>query len=94
MVWASSWLPHELGGLVQPYSMGPLMQRMRIPMKYAVQSMGTARKLDVPELNIRAVFMAPSAIQYQARAETGVERVIYFTPKGLVEALRASGLKK
>jgi hypothetical protein len=92
---AGSWLPPELGGIIQPYSMGPLLRwDARIMRAMAVPPMGTLRKMDIPEISIRATFMAPSRIQYQARDESGVERIIYFTPKGLVEALQRSGLKR
>lgn len=90
-----SWLPPEVGGIVQPYSMGPLLHwDDRIMRVMAVPPMGTTRKMDVPELSIRATFMAPTRVQQQARHETGVERVIYFRPPGLVEALEKSGLKR
>lgn len=78
----SSWLPPEVGGACQPYSMLPLLRRTGHREEYASPAMGTLVPLDRGELSIRMALIAPSKVQ-RAAQEAGVKQMVMIRPKGI-----------
>lgn len=89
----ASWLPPELT-VVQPYAMGALMgcppvQNAPCPVTpswFVAPASGTCVGMDRPELMIATCFVAPAAVQADAR-KRGEKAMIMMLPKGLMERL-------
>lgn len=83
---AGSWLPPELT-TVQPYSMGPTTRwSAPFPRGATLPAMGTCVGMDRPELMIATCFVAPAAVQADAR-KRGERAMIMMMPPGLAERL-------
>lgn len=78
----SSWLPPEVGGVCQPYSMLPLLRRTGHREEYASPAMGTLVPLDRSELSLRMALVAPSKVQ-RAAQQAGVTQMVMIRPKGI-----------
>lgn len=91
----ASWLPPEVGGACQPYSMLPLFRRLGHDPKYASPAMGTLVPIDRSELSIRMCLVAPSNVQRAAQAQ-GVKAMVMIRSKGieLVEGAAAHHVAK
>lgn len=78
----SSWLPPEVGGACQPYSMLPLLRATGHDPRYATPAMGTLVPADRSEVSIRMCLVAPSKVQRAAQAR-GVTQMVMIRPKGI-----------
>lgn len=87
---SSSWLPPEVGGACQPYSMLPLLRRTGHDLKYASPAMSTVVPMDRSELSIRTCLVAPSSVQRAAQAQ-GVTAMVMIRPKG-IELVQFAGI--
>lgn len=79
---ASSWLPPEVGGACQPYSMLPLFRRTGHDPQYASPATSTIVPMDRSELSIRMALVAPSYVQRAAQS-AGVTAMVMIRPKGI-----------
>jgi hypothetical protein len=76
-------LPAELGGIVQPYSMGPLLRWNRYLLGVmAVPPMSTLVNVDRSEHMIRMCLVAPARVQRAAQA-AGVTQMVMIRPRGI-----------
>lgn len=76
-------LPPEVGGIIQPYSMGPLFRwDMRNLTKLAVPPMSTLVNVDRSEHMIRMCLVAPARVQ-RAAQHAGVTQMVMIRPKGI-----------
>lgn len=81
-----TWLPPELT-TAQPYSMGPTTRwSAPFPQGSTLPAMGTCVGMDRPELMIATCFVAPAAVQADAR-KRGERGIIMTVPSGLMERL-------
>lgn len=97
----SSWLPPEVGGVCQPYSMLPLLRRTSHNPDYASPVMGTLVSVDRAELSLRMALVAPSKVQ-RAAQQAGMTQMVMIRPKGIekvnpaltptAEAIQALGI--
>lgn len=78
----NSWLPPEVGGVCQPYSMLPLFRRTGHDPAYASPAMSTVVPMDRGELSIRMALVAPSYVQRAAQAQ-GVQGMVMVRPRGI-----------
>ncbi len=83
---ATAWLPPEVGGVIQPYSMGPLVRWFEPFM--LLPAMGAIKKLDGqgPAADILTCLIAPRWVQLQAQAR-GERAIMMVRVKGLRKAL-------
>ena len=78
----TSWLPPEVGGICQPYSMLPLFARLGHDPRYASPALGTLVPMDRSELSIRMALVAPSNVQRAAQT-AGVTQMVMIRPRGI-----------
>lgn len=88
----NSWLPPEVGGVCQPYSMLPLFRRTGHDPAYASPAMSTVMLMDRGELSIRMALIAPSYVQRAAQAE-GVTAMVMIRPRG-IELVESAGAQR
>ena len=76
-------LPPEVGGIIQPYSMGPIFRwNMATLTQVAVPPMSTLVNVDRSELMIRMCLHAPGYVQRAAQMQ-GVKAMVMVRPKGI-----------
>ncbi len=82
----TTWLPPEVGGVIQPYSMGPLVHWFEPFM--LLPPRGTIAKMDGqgPTADILTCLIAPRWVQLQAQAR-GERAIMMVRVKGLRKAL-------